>query len=211
MKTKNSYTYFPLLYDEKDIIPEGGLSHVQYIEHSRSIEDANERVLFLEDALLQLNNLRAMARQWIKPYNFLLETNEQLIINEIENIQRTAFIKTDTVFTPLLNALNNYGFYKLDKVIKLSTEGQNDLTNMLLNNKLPYCIAMFEYLGFLRHLEKNYFPEKYKLYKEIALWFNSDKDGRTVKGNISSLVRPTERYTAYIHVKDAQNDYHSLK
>ena len=75
-------------------------------------------------------------------------------------------------------------------------------------NGLPYAIAMFDYLQFIPFLEKQYFNTKYKLYIEVSKWFGSDKEGRAVRGNISSLLKNTtenkNRYTAYQHKENVK-------
>jgi len=74
---------------------------------------------------------------------------------------------------------------------------------------------MFDFLQFIQHLEKKHFDAKYKLNKEVSKWFNSDVEGRAVKGNISSLLRNTEenkdRYTAHKHKESVIKDYEQLK
>ncbi|RYE28466.1 MAG: hypothetical protein EOP48_33450 [Sphingobacteriales bacterium] len=86
---------------------------------------------------------------------------------------------------------------------------------MIASNKLPYNIAMFSFLGFLERLEKNHYAAKYKMYKEISKWLNSDKEGRAVKANISSLLKNSSenkaRYTAYKHKEAVQTDYQNIK
>jgi len=74
---------------------------------------------------------------------------------------------------------------------------------------------MFDYLEFITSLERNYFKTKYRLHREISSWFNSDKEGRSVKGNINSLLinsnENKSRYTAFKHKKSVIKDYELLK
>ena len=74
---------------------------------------------------------------------------------------------------------------------------------------------MFDFLKFLDHLEKEHFKTKKKLFSEVSKWYNSDKEGRAVKGNISSLLKNTtenkDRYTAHQHKQIVQTDYQKLK
>lgn len=111
--------------------------------------------------------------------------------------------------------LGKYGFFELAAVKPLSEPKKQKLIELISSNNLPYCIAMFDYLGYIKHLEKEYFNLKYKLHKEVSRWFNSDKEGRAVKGNISSLLKNTTenkgRYTAYKHKETVQKDYQKLK
>jgi hypothetical protein len=111
--------------------------------------------------------------------------------------------------------LGKYGFFELPYVNQLSEPNKQSLIELISNNRLPYAIAMFDYLGFLRYLETNYIPVKAKLNIEVSKWFNSDIDGRAVKGNIASLNEKTNenknRYTAYKHKETVKNDYEKLK
>jgi len=112
--------------------------------------------------------------------------------------------------------LGKYGFFDLPSVTPLVSESKEKLIEMISSKGLPYTIAMFDYLGFITHLEKKYFTRsKYSLNKEISNWLNSDREGRAVKGNISSLLKKTnenkDRYTAYQHKETVQKDYQSLK
>ena len=97
----------------------------------------------------------------------------------------------------------------------LSSDGTEKLFALITGNDLPYCIAMFEFLGFITHLKNEYFNTKSILNKEISNWFNSDKDGRAVKGNISTLseysTEDRTKYTAHLHKEKVQNDYEKLK
>jgi hypothetical protein len=104
-----------------------------------------------------------------------------------------------------------YGFYTLEKVSVLSEQNADLLLKKLIDNRLPYIVAMIDYLGFIKHLSKEYFPTSKNLDKKISEWFKSDKDGRTVRGNRNSLLKPDKRYTANQHKENVQKDYQSLK
>ena len=109
----------------------------------------------------------------------------------------------------------SYGFTELKLVKCLSEDLQEKLIGLISNNSLPYKIAMLDYLGFIKHLSSTHFPTKYKLNKEVSDWFNSDKGGRAVKANLSSLLKNTtenkDRYTAYQHKETVIKDYQLLK
>lgn len=116
------------------------------------------------------------------------------------------------IFKEKLSAIN---FLELPTVKGLSEENQGKLMNLLSEETMPYCIAMFDYLGFLKYLEQELYPTKDKLNKELSKIFNSDKDGRAVKGNINSLNQKTneskQRYTAHSHKETVKKDYEALK
>lgn len=111
--------------------------------------------------------------------------------------------------------LEEYGFFELEKVKILSNPSKDRLIELFSANGLPYCIAMFNFLGFLKYLEIEYFNTKDKLNKGLSLWFNSDKEGRAVKGNINTLSdysrENKQKYTAHLHKETVQKDYEKLK
>jgi hypothetical protein len=115
----------------------------------------------------------------------------------------------------LKEKLSKYGFFELEKVKALSEQSQFYLAEKISENGLPYAIAMFDYLKFIQYLEKQHFNSKYKRNIEVSKWFNSDIEGRAVKGNISSLLKNTtenkDRYTAYKHKENVIKDYELLK
>lgn len=116
----------------------------------------------------------------------------------------------------LLNEhLNQYGFFELEKVKGLSAQRKSLLVEKISEQGLPYAVAMFDYLQFFKFLAREHFPVKHNLNKEVSKWFEKDKDGRAVKGNISSLLKSTtenkERYTAHLHKETVINYYENLK
>lgn len=115
----------------------------------------------------------------------------------------------------LKEQLSQYGFFELEKVKTLSEQSKVSIIEKIAESGLPYAIAMFDYLGFIQYLEANHFDTKYKLNIEVSKWFNSDKEGRAVKGNISSLLKNStenkNRYTAYKHKENVIKDYELLK
>ena len=115
----------------------------------------------------------------------------------------------------LKEELSKFGFFDLEKVKPLSQQGRDTIIEKITEKGLPFAIAMFDYLQFLKYLEKNHFREKYKLNKEVSKWFESDEEGRAVKGNISSLLTNTKenknRYTAHTHKENVIKEYKLLK
>lgn len=117
--------------------------------------------------------------------------------------------KTDSLNTEL----GKYGFFELSMVRQLSEQNQRALVEQISTNGLPYSIAMFDFLGFLKHLKAEHFLSDYKLFKAIAKWF--DIGERTVKGNILVLNDHSKenrnRYTADQQKETVQNNYKKLK
>ncbi len=110
----------------------------------------------------------------------------------------------------LKKKLNEYGFFNL----KLVTEIDKDkLISLLVESNLPYQIAMLDYLGFLKHLGKEYSCTKAELYKLVSDILNTPE--RPVKGNILVLnpisKENKKRYTAHLTKEKAENDYYKLK
>jgi hypothetical protein len=163
-----------------------------------------------------------------KPLQNLFNISELLVqLNRLEMFRELAVLQTEAetnIIEPeakkaksdkLKAKLKKYGFYKLTSVNQLSEMNKQKLVELINSKPLPYRIAMFDNLGFLRYLAKEHFLIKHKLYKEVSLWFNSDKDGRAVKGNISSLLPNTtenlNRYTAHNYKETVKKDYENLK
>jgi hypothetical protein len=130
--------------------------------------------------------------------------------NWIESLQsQQGETKTDK----LKGELIKYGFFELSIVKQLSEPNKQSLIELLSTNNLPYCIAMFEYLGFLKHLKAKYFNSDKNLFKEVSNWF--DVTDRAVKGNIYVLDdfsnENKARYTAHLQKQIVQRDYEKLK
>lgn len=114
---------------------------------------------------------------------------------------------------PLNDKLEQYGFFNLPMIKRIPIEKHASLIVKIASSKIPYIIAFFDYVGFLKHLEKEFFQTKYKLNLELAKLLNTHP--RAIKGNISSLL-PTstedkKRYTAYCHKEMVENEYQRLK
>ena len=150
--------------------------------------------------LKQISNFRKLSNQ---KQNDNSETEKILTTNPIQE-------ELKTKKQELKDSLSKYGFYNLDKIKALNKDGQNDLIDLLIENKLPYCIAMLNYLRFLPYLEENHASTKKGAQIIISNCLKSDSDGRAVRGNYDSLVKPNDRYTAYLHKQTVINNYQEL-
>lgn len=121
----------------------------------------------------------------------------------------------ETKTDKLKSELGKYGFFEISKVKHLTEPNKQYLVELISTNGLPYSIAMFDFLDFLKHIESEHFKTKYKLNREVAKWFDSDKEGRAVKGNISTLSdysrENKSKYTAHTHKETVIKDYQKLK
>lgn len=113
----------------------------------------------------------------------------------------------------LRQALEEYGFMKLNKVSRISDHGRNMLFDSLLSRSLPYKIAMLHYLGFLDHLLAEYVKSKYERNRLLHQILQAPE--RTVKGNIAVLnPRSKEnrgKYTAHTYQEQVEKDYQTYK
>lgn len=134
-------------------------------------------------------------------------------IESIESIQLITTKKTETKTDKLKEEMGKYGFFELSKVKQLSEPNKQSLIELISTNDLPYSIAMFEYLGFLKHLKAEHYTTDYKLFIAVAKWF--DVAERAVKGNIYVLNEHSKenrtRYTADQQKQTVQKDYENLK
>jgi hypothetical protein len=150
--------------------------------------------------------------------NFTIEllfklSDLMILINRLKTFQ--LYLKrplNDDFSDPLQSSLEKYHFFDLPLVSKLTPDNQNKLVDLIMRNKIPYIIALLDYLGFIDHLQRNHFTIKYKLHRAIARMLGSNE--RTVKGNINSLNPYTtenqERYTAFFHKEIIEKDYQKL-
>lgn len=151
-------------------------------------------------------------KERIKVLNTLL--GQWKVLESQDNRIEQKFSYTEKRINHFTQVLQQYGFFALQKVKTLSKDGQAQLVYFIASNKLPYCIAMFDFLGFLEQLKNEYFKTKTDLNIQISKWFDADKQGRTVAGNIRVLSTTDEdksRYTAYRHKKKVMNDYENIK
>ncbi len=155
--------------------------------------------------IAEVNERRSMIAEELAK---LTESSKEIVPSEnIEPTETKAQILTATLF--------EYDFFELQTVKELSKKSQETLIEMIAGKGLPYSIAMFEYLGFLKYLAIDHFQSKYELNKAISKWLNSDISGRSVKGNISVLFNGSKenraKYTAHLHRETVKNDYQKLK
>lgn len=194
----------------QELVDEGLISTID--QHSLQI--ANEKlrigtIRITEDFTKgELQYVKAL-KQWLKLH--------LTYFKEIANFKqpektKEPISKKDSFKAKLLE----YDFFALKSVSSLSEPGKIRILDLLDEGGMPYCIAMFEYLGFLSYLQSEKFPSQYAMCRELSKWFNSDKEGRSIKGNIGSLVRVTteqnkKRYTAHLHKEKVKTDYLNIK
>lgn len=140
--------------------------------------------------------------------------DEKKFIDEITPLLKALPPQQNETKTDKLKAeLGKYGFFELSKVKQLSEPNKQSLIELISTNDLPYSIAMFEYLGFLKHLKAEHFTADYKLFKVVSKWFEVAE--RAVKGNIYVLNEHSKenrtRYTADQQKQTVQKDYEKIK
>jgi hypothetical protein len=117
----------------------------------------------------------------------------------------------ETKFDILKNKLIENGFFELEKVKILSDESRQKLISLISENKMPYGIAMFEFLGFLEYLDSEH-GTKYKADHILSKLYNNEaKDGTTAKHLRRSLVKPLPRYKACEYKEKVIIDYQKIK
>ncbi len=122
--------------------------------------------------------------------------------------------KEETLSEKLTAQLGSKGFFELDKVKILSERSKKRLIVLLSENKLPYQIAMLNFLEFIDSLKRDYFKSNKDTLEFISRIL--DKDLRTVQGNYYVLNQKSEqrkgkRYTAHQSIPLIKKDYESLK
>jgi len=212
-RTKTHKTFLSLAFfiDELDEVTK---SLFDYFKET----DYNEFEAF-ETKAIKVNDLseavelfqQGKFQKFTLPNSFLSRSNVQ----QQSNIEALPPQPIKTKADILKEQLSQYGFFELEKVKTLSEQSKVSIIEKIAESGLPYAIAMFDYLQFIPYLEKKHFDSRYKLNREVSKWFDSDKEGRAVKGNISSLLKNTtenkDRYTAYKHKENVIKDYELLK
>ena len=121
--------------------------------------------------------------------------------------------QTETKTDKLKFDLGNFGFFELPKVKQLSEPNKQKLIELINKNDIPYIIAMFEYLGFLKYLKAEHFFTNDKLFKGVSKWLGFNE--RTIKGNYYVLNEFSKenrtRFTANQQKQTVQNNYEALK
>lgn len=120
--------------------------------------------------------------------------------------------QSETKTDKLKEHLTKYGFFELLKIKQLSEQNKQDLIDLIIKNKMPYGIAMFDFLGFCEYLDREQ-GTKYKANNILSRLFNEKaKDGTSAKHYRRSLIKfTTPRYKAGEYKDIVQKDYNELK
>lgn len=171
----------------------------------------NERELKLKQGYVNQSKdeeqrFRKILKEWFN--------DEKKFIDEITPLLKALPPhQTETKTEKLKQELGKFGFFELSKVKQLSEPNKQSLIELLSTNGLPYGIAMFEFLGFLKHLKAEHFKTDKELFQVVAKCFGSAE--RAVKGNIYVLNDQSKedrtRYTADQHKQTVKKDYEKLK
>lgn len=181
--------------------------------------DEYEKLKYLIEA--QLNGIVLDKAKTQTEYNIAVkkrikrELKIKTKLGNNSNVNETKTVTLKKTETDQLKViLTKYGFFNLSMVENLSEANKNKIVELLNSNKIPYRIAMFNFLGYIEYLKNEHFKIKKDLNVKLSNWFNSDKDGRNIRGNINSLSTVTNenktRYTAYKYKEKVQKDYKTL-
>jgi hypothetical protein len=156
----------------------------------------------------EINQIRSSLIDAFNLYkkDILKETDDQL--QEQNSIKPT---KADI----LKERLTEYGFYDLHAISSINKVGKSSLIEKMSKQGLPYSVALLDHVGFIQHFLDYHCESRSNMHKTIATWFTKDKTGRSVKGNLSTLVSSSKedkkRYTAYKHKETVKIDIDLLK
>ena len=143
---------------------------------------------------------------------YLQGKRESFYIQLIDEIQGLPTQQAETKADKLNAQLSKYGFFELPKIKQLSEQNKQDLIDLIIKNKMPYGIAMFDFLGFCEYLDREQ-GTKYKADNILSRLFNEKaKDGTSAKHYRRSLIKfTTPRYKAGEYKDIVQKDYEELK
>jgi hypothetical protein len=185
---------------------------IQDVQGDRSL--LNE--LFEDDiSVIYMNCLHKALIAVIKTIRSIIDENEFILSADFDFSEDSPYlirkVSKETKFDTLKNKLNKFGFFELEKVKILSNESKQKLITLISNNKMPYGIAMFDFLGFCSYLDREH-RTKYKANHIISKLFNNmAKDGTSAKHLRRSLVKPFPRYKACEQKENVIKDYEQLK
>jgi hypothetical protein len=149
---------------------------------------------------------RQMITQWLDD-----ETEFFLGLTQVFN--NNPITAKDTLLKEFKERIDKYGFSELPKVKALAQPIL--LYELIIKQNLPFKVALLDYVGFIKHMQTNYYQTKYKLYPVLAYILNSSKGGDGVKGQLASLTKnqPVNngRYNAYKYKETAIIEYQKLK
>ncbi len=143
---------------------------------------------------------------------YLQGKRENFYIQLINEIQGLTTQQAENKSDKLNTQLSKYGFFELPKIKQLSEQNKQNLIDLIIKNKMPYGIAMFDFLGFCEYLDREQ-GTKYKADNILSKLFNEKaKDGTSAKHYRRSLIKSTSpRYKAGDYKDIVQKDYKELK
>ncbi|MCA6361698.1 MAG: hypothetical protein IM638_01555 [Bacteroidetes bacterium] len=153
---------------------------------------------------------RKILKEWLEDEKKFFKELAPLLSQSIAVNQNP---KQETRAEKLSKIFAQHGFNELDKVKNLSEPNKIKLVELIAQNKIPYIVAMLDFLGFFTLLKKDYFGSDDKLYKSMSKWFDCDE--RAIKGNKAVLneisKEDRKRYTADQQKETVKKDYEKLK
>ncbi len=185
--------------------------------NQHTIEIINERHRIEQEALL--TNFSVNETQYVELLKKWL-SNEATYFKEVSEVLGNSLTQNEvkqieSKETILRKGLEQYGFLELPLIKPLTESNQTKLISFICKGKLPYAIAMLDFLGFIKNLTTNYSKSNYNLYKILSKLLNGGKNERLIKGNVAVLSDKSNedksRYTAYKHKETVINDYQQLK
>lgn len=193
--------------DASDMVEKGVIKDIG--KHRFELETEGLRVgndlLFKEFTEGELKYVTLLNR-WLELQSKFFQNISDLIVREVPKEKET---KSDH----LKDQLAALGFFDLSKVKDIPNTGQARLLDLLTAAPLPYKIAMFDFIGFFSHVEKQHVKTKNELHQKVAKMIGST--GRAVKGNINVLNENSKedrsKYTAHLHKEKVETDYQNLK
>jgi hypothetical protein len=169
------------------------------------------------DYLATINGWQGVKKE--EAGNLLFNANRVRLLSKIyfNELKGTLIVDNNppqntTKVDKLKDFLFTHGFNSLPKVSSLKNEAVGELIQKLIEKNTPYSIAMMHYLGFIDHLNLQYYNRKEKLFE--VLGENLSVNKRAVKGNFNVLIKGSKEkkstYTSWQHKEKVEKDYDQI-
>lgn len=130
-------------------------------------------------------------------------------VTEFKIKQEQEIIKETEASSKIIDALKSY---RLEEYLKSKGYSIEKFYELIVENKMPYCIALLSEIEYLKYFEKEFVKSKTAMFKKLSIVFNVNE--RRIKGNINVLNKYSNedkiQYTSHNFKEIATTDIKGL-